>query len=217
MEIEKINFFKIMLSFISSDICEEPELPLRDNMIDILEFYGCSSNSSKHTCLLTKVHRTVVTGHLLWNSIQTERVEFHLLQNKYSYPSEKHIGLDLNYNIAEYTSISDDGNSCPKGFYHYQSRCYKVKANSESVTWNEASNTCRGMGGYLLSINTANEMDYIKSMLAQDMTEYVTTGIWFIGLTVVQKVMLQLYLKSDKYTLLHTSSNFLSVASGGSN
>ncbi|XP_013397759.1 uncharacterized protein LOC106164412 [Lingula anatina] len=72
--------------------------------------------------------------------------------------------------------------SCPKGWRSWNGNCYQLNtATSKQMTWTEADRFCKAQGSTLIQIETANERNYMRSLIGPMRTARVTD--YWIGLS----------------------------------
>ncbi|XP_030839825.1 uncharacterized protein LOC762725 isoform X3 [Strongylocentrotus purpuratus] len=74
------------------------------------------------------------------------------------------LDVDSTTNVSDYT--------CPEGWELLGNNCYQFTSLNQTIRWNDASKMCRNIGAFLVSIETAKEMNFIHYMLSSS---------WFTG------------------------------------
>lgn len=69
--------------------------------------------------------------------------------------------------------------SCPRTWTKFKSYCYMYRAISVSMTWDKAQEHCKGLGGNLVKIRSAEENEFVLNMVSKIAPSL--RGIW-IGL-----------------------------------
>ncbi|KFQ89393.1 C-type lectin domain family 4 member E, partial [Phoenicopterus ruber ruber] len=69
---------------------------------------------------------------------------------------------------------------CPKGWKHFQDKCYYL--SSDTMSWGESEQNCTGMGSHLVVVNSAAEQEFLFNLAKGVLTTAYETK-YYIGLT----------------------------------
>lgn len=178
-------------------ICRAVQLPDIEMHIKIYEYYGCSEVPIKSHCLISLISRNSEKDSGLsfeWKTTSSELVETYVMAGKASDLWKKHRGFQITFNYKEYESNTIiQSNACKSNSVYFEGNCYSTHVSAHSLSWNSANIHCKTNGAHLLSIKTQSELQFIKHMLLTlNITEHITTGIWFLGLQSTKSVSLLL-------------------------
>ncbi|XP_071618416.1 C-type lectin domain family 4 member A-like isoform X2 [Heliangelus exortis] len=73
--------------------------------------------------------------------------------------------------------LEESWTCCPKGWRHFQEKCYYL--SNDLMSWAESEQNCTGMGSHLVVINSKAEQDF----LFEELHKYSLRGVnYYIGL-----------------------------------
>ena len=75
------------------------------------------------------------------------------------------------------TNPPDAPGTCEEGWTAYGSSCYQYNNGEDVTSWPEAEFYCTKQGGYVASVHSKQENEWIRTILAGDTTEDIWIGL----------------------------------------
>ena len=124
------------------------------------------SKNYKHNYHLPKLEISSLP--FQWKTSWSFYVDFYFKTNAMQDCIGKIDVLVLEYELvkSEYPIPEIPSFNCKRGSHEYNNHCYEVFTSNSStgVTWVESQGYCEALGGYLVSLNTKEELNFIQGL-----------------------------------------------------
>ena len=125
------------------------------------------SKNYKHSYKHPKLEISSLPFH--WKTSWSFHVDFYLKtkQTQHCIPKLQNIVLEYKLVQSNYPTAVIPSLNCNSSWYEYRNHCYQVFLSNSSmphITWVEGQSYCEALGGYLVTLNTKEELNFIQGL-----------------------------------------------------